>query len=71
MRLICDEMLLRLGRWLRAAGYDTVIAEGGMDDATLIARCAAENRVLLTRDRELAACAGGARCRGYLRAIWR
>ncbi len=22
MRLLCDEMLLRLGRWLRAAGYD-------------------------------------------------
>jgi uncharacterized protein with PIN domain len=52
---MCDEMLLRLGRWLRAAGYDTVIAETGTEDATLIARCAAEGRVLLTRDRHLAA----------------
>jgi uncharacterized protein with PIN domain len=47
-------MLLRLGRWLRAAGHDTAIAEGGADDAALIARCAAEGRVLLTRDRRLA-----------------
>ena len=54
VRLMCDEMLLRLGRWLRAAGYDTAIAEGGTDDAALIARCAAEGRVLLTRDRLLA-----------------
>lgn len=57
MRLMCDEMLLRLGRWLRAAGYDTAIVEGGADDAALIGRCAAEGRVLLTRDRRLAACA--------------
>jgi len=59
VRLMCDEMLLRLGRWLRAAGYDTAIAEGGSDDAALIARCAAERRVLLTRDRHLAARACG------------
>jgi uncharacterized protein with PIN domain len=52
---MCDEMLLRLGRWLRAAGYDTAIAAGGTEDAALIARCAAEGRVLLTRDRLLAA----------------
>jgi uncharacterized protein with PIN domain len=25
---LCDEMLKDLGRWLRAAGYDTVIAAG-------------------------------------------
>jgi uncharacterized protein len=55
VRLMCDEMLLRLGRWLRAAGYDTAIAEGGTDDAALIARCAAQDRVLLTRDRRLVA----------------
>ena len=55
MRLLCDEMLLRLGRWLRAAGYDTAIAEDGAADADLLARCAVENRVLLTRDLRLAA----------------
>ncbi len=52
---MCDEMLVRLGRWLRAAGYDTAIAEGGVGDAALIARCAAEGRILVTRDRRLAA----------------
>jgi uncharacterized protein with PIN domain len=26
---LCDEMLKGLGRWLRAAGYDTVIAAAG------------------------------------------
>ena len=57
MRLFCDEMLGRLGRWLRAAGYDAAIAEGGLRDAEIIARCIAEQRVLLTRDRHLAAVA--------------
>jgi uncharacterized protein len=55
MRLFCDEMLLRLGRWLRAAGYDTATAAGGLGDRELIRRCAAEGRILLTRDRQLAA----------------
>lgn len=59
MRLLCDEMLSRLGRWLRAAGYDTAIAENGSGDAALIARCVAERRVLVTRDRHLAAHAEG------------
>jgi len=53
VRLLCDEMLARLGRWLRAAGYDTEIAAGGVPDRALVARCAAEGRVLLTRDRHL------------------
>ena len=57
MRLLCDEMLVRLGRWLRAAGYDTEIAAGGLADRALVAHCAAEARVLLTRDRHLAAVA--------------
>ena len=59
MRLYCDEMLARLGRWLRAAGYDTAIAEDGLSDAALIARCAAEARILVTRDRHLAASTHG------------
>jgi hypothetical protein len=54
VRLLCDEMLARLGRWLRAAGYDTEIAGGGAPDGALVVHCAAEGRVLLTRDRHLA-----------------
>lgn len=52
-RLICDEMLQRLGRWLRAAGYDTLIAEPGMRDRELMDSAHAEKRWLLTRDRKL------------------
>ena len=54
-RLLCDEMLHRLGRWLRAAGYDTAIAGGGLADREVLALAAAEARVLLTRDQALAA----------------
>jgi uncharacterized protein len=54
-RFLCDEMLHGLGRWLRAAGYDTVIAAGGLSDRALATCCAEEHRVLLTKDRHLAA----------------
>jgi uncharacterized protein len=37
------------------AGYDTVIAAGGLPDRSLAARCAEEDRMLLTKDRRLAA----------------
>ena len=53
-RFLCDEMLHGLGRWLRAAGYDTVIVAGGLSDRAIVARCGEENRVLLTKDRRLA-----------------
>lgn len=47
-------MLCRLGRWLRAAGYDTAIAEAGQPDRQLIEQALRESRILLTRDRKLA-----------------
>ena len=53
MKLFSDEMLGRLGHWLRAAGYDTAIAEGGLADVDIVGRCIAEARVLITRDRQL------------------
>lgn len=51
---LCDEMLQRLGRWLRAAGYDTAIAMAGMDDRDVVQLANDENRLLLTRDRHMA-----------------
>jgi uncharacterized protein len=54
MRLLCDEMLKGVGRWLRAAGYDVAIVDGGAHDDDLLARAAAESRLLLTCDRRLA-----------------
>ena len=60
MRLLCDEMLARIGRWLRAAGYDTALAEAGMGDRALLDAAIAERRLLLTRDRALAGRVGAA-----------
>jgi hypothetical protein len=54
MRFLCDEMLARLARLLRAAGYDTELAAGERD-TPMLQRARAEGRVLVTRDRELAA----------------
>lgn len=53
-------MLARLGRWLRAAGHDTAIAAPGCADADLLDLARAEDRVLLTCDRALAARAAAA-----------
>ncbi len=58
-RLLCDEMLQGLGRWLRAAGHDTAIAAGGMADSALLELALAEQRVLVTCDRALGRRAGG------------
>ncbi|MFQ5907932.1 MAG: Mut7-C RNAse domain-containing protein [Thermoplasmata archaeon] len=53
-RFLCDHMLGTLARWLRLLGYDTAYPEALHDDE-LLALGAQERRVLLTRDRELAA----------------
>ena len=53
MRFLCDEMLHRLGRWLRAGGHDTEIAKAGGPDGPLLHLALAEDRKLLTRDRAI------------------
>lgn len=55
LRLLCDEMLAALARWLRAAGHDTALAARGEDDGSLIVRAVAEGRTIITRDTALAA----------------
>ena len=62
MKFLCDEMLCRLGRWLRAAGYDTLIAEAGQPDRQLLELALRESRILLTRDRKLAEFRHADRC---------
>jgi uncharacterized protein len=53
-RLLADEMVGRLARYLRMVGCDTTYARGWADDEIVrVAR--AEGRVVLTRDRALAA----------------
>jgi len=54
VKLLCDHMLGSLARWLRFMGYDTAYPEPG-PDRTLIERARAEGRILVTRDKELAA----------------
>jgi uncharacterized protein len=53
VRFICDEMLKRLGRWLRAAGYDTLIQENGGADGAMLRDARREVRLLITRDHKL------------------
>jgi uncharacterized protein with PIN domain len=51
MKFLCDQMLVRLGRWLRAAGYDTIVIETPLTDREILDRALAESRYLITRDR--------------------
>ena len=51
MRFLCDEMLVRLARLLRAAGYDTYLAEGGEADGSLIKTARREGRIRRDRNR--------------------
>jgi len=59
VKLLCDHMLGSLARWLRFMGYDTAYPEPGPDRA-LIERVRLEDRILLTRDKELAGRVSGA-----------
>jgi len=51
---LCDEMLGRLARYLRAAGYDATLATGGVSDRALLAEARRERRTFLTCDRRIA-----------------
>jgi uncharacterized protein len=53
-RLFVDAMLGRLARWLRLMGYDAAYWRDG-SDAALIRQARAEERVIVTGDRQLAA----------------
>jgi uncharacterized protein with PIN domain len=61
-RFLCDHMLGTLARWLRLLGYDTAYP-ADLNDDELLALGERERRVLLTRDKNLAA-------RGDARALY-
>lgn len=44
--LLADHMLTRLGRWLRAAGYDCAFPADGASDREVLAQAVAEDRLL-------------------------
>ncbi|MDX1610834.1 MAG: Mut7-C RNAse domain-containing protein [Candidatus Thermoplasmatota archaeon] len=56
-RILCDEMLGKLARDLRALGYDTAYMQDVADDE-LLTQASSEDRWLITRDRLLAERAG-------------
>ncbi|MHC4769191.1 MAG: Mut7-C RNAse domain-containing protein [Planctomycetota bacterium] len=51
---MADAMLGRLARWLRILGFDTAY-EAHIDDGDLVRRAVRQRRIILTRDRLLAA----------------
>jgi len=53
MRFLCDEMLSRLGQWLRIAGYDAISCPRGASDDEVLSRAVADDRILLSSDRGL------------------
>ena len=52
MRLLADAMLGRLAKWLRILGHDTLYFAHAQDQE-LVRLARAEDRLLLTRDRDL------------------
>ena len=52
VRFLADCNVGRLARWLRALGYDASY-HARIDDSELVREAAAEDRVVLTRDRDL------------------
>ena len=53
MKFLCDQMLGTLAKWLRIYGFDTFFVNSEMDDAKLMEITKKENRILITRDRNL------------------
>jgi hypothetical protein len=74
-RVLADEMVGRLARYLRFMGCDTTYARGWSDDE-IVRRARDEDRVVLTRDRQLSRRAAKAvlltssRLEDQVRATW-
>lgn len=52
-KFLCDEMLNKLAHWLRAAGYDTELADESSKDKFLLEKAIKEKRFFITRDRKM------------------
>ncbi len=67
MKLLCDHMLLGVGHWLRVAGYDTAWASPDQEDSEIFRWAVAEDRLLLTCDRDMLEFQGFEQCVVFLR----
>ncbi|MDP8011218.1 MAG: DUF5615 family PIN-like protein [Thermoplasmata archaeon] len=54
MKFIVDSMLGKLAKYLRFLGYDTLYPDNKVTDNEIIETAKKENRILITRDREMA-----------------
>ncbi|PWB58447.1 MAG: hypothetical protein C3F18_02560 [Nitrosomonadales bacterium] len=52
-KFLCDAMLARLARYLRAGGYDTALADSASADREVLRQAAVEGRWLITADRKI------------------
>ena len=52
-KVIVDQMLGSLAKWLRLLGVDTYFANNTIMDEALLQIAKSENRILITRDKEL------------------
>jgi len=55
MKALCDQMLGTLAKWLRLFGFDTFYANSEMEDEELLQVAKKEDRVIITRDKQLIA----------------
>lgn len=53
MKLLCDQMLGTLAKWLRIYGFDTYYENSQSDDSELLKISKNDDRVLITRDKQL------------------
>jgi len=53
MKILCDQMLGTLAKWLRIMGFDTFYANAETSDEDLLNIAKCENRTIFTRDKEL------------------
>lgn len=53
MKFLCDQMLGTLAKWLRILGFDTYFADEKVKDIELLNIAQDENRILISRDKEL------------------
>lgn len=53
MKVLCDQMLGTLAKWLRICGFDTLYDHEDVTDDDLLKQAELENRLIISRDKEL------------------